>query len=29
MRGFGPRDEVLSRFVKNVPAVLTPSRGTA
>ena len=29
MRGFGPRDEVLSRFVKNVPTMLTPSRGTA
>ena len=29
MRGFGPRDEVLSRFVKNVPAVLAPQRGTA
>jgi PrtD family type I secretion system ABC transporter len=28
MRGFGPRDEVLSRFVKNVPAVLTPQRGS-
>ncbi len=29
MRGFGPRDEVLSRFIKNVPAVLAPNRGTA
>ena len=29
MRGFGPRDEVLSRFVKNVPSVLAPQRGSA
>ena len=29
MRGFGPRDEVLNRFVKNAPAVLSPNRGLA
>lgn len=29
MRGFGPRDEVLSRFVKNAPTMLPSSRGTA
>jgi PrtD family type I secretion system ABC transporter len=29
MRGFGPRDEVLNRFVKNIPAAVTPHRGTA
>ena len=29
MRGFGPRDEMLSRFVKNVPTVLAPQRGSA
>lgn len=29
MRGFGPRDEILSRFVKNAPATLAPQRGTA
>lgn len=27
MRGFGPRDDVLSRFVKNGPAVLAAQRG--